>query len=178
MMLHKKHIKAFVLTVLFFGCIGISNVKAQEANYKAYSLFVYNFIKYIEWPPESSPQFVIGVMGNSPIVSELKSLAAAKKAKGKSIVIKIINSPAEAANCNLLYVPDSKSKYLKDYLAVINNKSILVVSEREGMAKKGAGINFVLDENENLKFEVSKATLAFHSLKIPTVLLNLGYVVD
>jgi hypothetical protein len=177
-MLRRKYTQLLLLSVLFFGCNGISNVSAQEANYKAYSLFVYNFIKYIEWPAESSTQFVIGVMGNSPIVSELKTLAATKKAHGKTIVIKIINSVAEAEKCHLLYVPDSKSKLLKEYVDVIKNKSILVVSEREGMAKKGAGINFVLDENENLKFEVNKTTLASHNLKIPTVLLNLGYVVD
>lgn len=161
-----------------FACLGCFSVNGQEVNYKAYSLFVYNFIKYIEWPPGNSDQFVIGVAGDSPIVEELRKMAVSKKAHGKSIVVKVVNSSTEIAQCDLLYMPDAKSKLLKEYLANINNKPVLVVSEREGLAKKGAGINFVTDELGNLKFEVNKIVLSKHNLKIPTVLLNLGYAVS
>ncbi len=176
-----KILKNIFRKALLVGIVILSfnqNANAQDVDYKAYSLFIYNFIKYIEWPADNSTQFVIGVAGDSPIVKELNALAATKKAHGKTIVIKIINVAADAAKCDLLYVPDGKSKFIKEYLLAINKKSVLVVSEREGMAKKGAGINFILDDNENLKFEVSKATLTKQNLKIPTVLLNLGYVVD
>lgn len=150
----------------------------QDANYKAYSLFVYNFMKYIEWPSSSGSQFVIGVMGDSPALNELNKLASVKKVKGKSIIIKKISSAEGISNCDLLYVADSGSKSFKESIASAKQKGVLVVCEREGMAKRGAGINFVMDDNDNLRFEVNKGVLAQNSLKISSTLLNLGYEVN
>jgi len=46
------------------------------------------------------------------------------------------------------------------------------------LAKKGACINFVALENDNLKFEVNKKQLAFHNLKMADALMQKGYVVN
>ena len=55
--------------------------------------------------------------------------------------------------------------------------SALLIAEREGLAKKGAGINFVTMEDETLKFEVNKKVIEAHNLKIPKMLFSLGLVV-
>ena len=54
MRMRKSHIafyiRALMVCVLLL-CFS-SRTSAQEKNYKAYSVYVYNFIKYIEWPEE------------------------------------------------------------------------------------------------------------------------------
>ena len=52
--------------------------------------------------------------------------------------------------------------------------SALLIAECEGLAKKGAGPNFVTLEDETLKFEVNKKVIEAHNLKIPKVLVSLG----
>ena len=146
---------------------------AQETNYKSYSLFVYNFIKYIEWP-ENSTDFVIGVMGDSPIVKELENLAKTKKAKGQQILIRKLTAVDDAINCQMVYIPPGKSSLLKAILEKTKGKPILVVGEREGLAKKGAGMSFVTLDDDTLKFEFNQNALNQNSLKIPTVLSKLG----
>ncbi|HLC82735.1 MAG TPA: YfiR family protein [Bacteroidia bacterium] len=169
-------IRTFILCVLCF-CNSIRG-HAQEKNYKAYSVYVYNFIKYIEWPEESKKgDFVIAIIGNSPISAELKTLAATKKAGGQTIVIKQFATVAEVDNCQILYISAGKSGVLKEAIEKTKNMSALMIAEREGLAKKGAGINFVTLEDETLKFEVNKKVIEAHNLKIPKVLFSLGLVV-
>lgn len=169
-------IRIFILCVAF-GCFS-NRAYSQEINYKAYSVYVYNFIKYIEWPEESKKgDFVIAVIGNSPITTELKTLAASKKANGQTIVIKQYASIAEVDHCHILYLSSGKSSSLKEVMEKTKNMSALLVAEREGLAKKGAGINFVTLEDDTLKFEVNKKAIEAHNLKIPKVLVSLGLVV-
>ncbi|MFL5764274.1 MAG: YfiR family protein [Bacteroidia bacterium] len=163
--------------LMFFG--GSSRALAQEINYKAYSVYVYNFIKYIEWPPEEakSGEFIIAVVGESPVIAELKALAASKKANGQTIVIKQYANVADVDKCQILYISSGKSSMLKGAIEKTKNMSSLLIAEREGLAKKGAGINFVTLEDETLKFEVNKKAIEAHNLKIPKVLVNLGLIV-
>lgn len=173
-----KQLKLFpVLLICLIGMLFPKNVNAQERDYKAYSIYVYNFIKYIEWPPASkSGEFVIAVMGDSPITKELKTLAATKKANGQTIVIKKITSIEEIGNSQILYISSSKSNTLKESLEKTKGTPTLVIGEREGLVKKGAGINFITLEDETLKFELNKKAIEDHNLQISTTLISLAFV--
>jgi hypothetical protein len=167
--------KYWLSGVLLFmmGAAAAPRAQAQDVDYKAYSLFVYNFMKYIEWP-DLQGDFVVGVMGDSPVLKELETLARTKKAKGHNIVIKKIATPEEAANCQLVYVCESKSSLVKTLNEKLRGKSVLVVGEREGLAKKGAALSFITLDDDVLKFEINKTVIEQNKLKIPTVLSNLG----
>lgn len=171
----------FIRSLVLFSAIWIMNIgfvnscKAQEVNYKSYSIYVYNFIKYIEWPTNiKTGSFSIGIIGDSPVYEELLQLAASKKANGQTIIIKKFASIEEADYCEILYISSSKSSLLKKALEKTAAVPTLVVAEREGLAKKGAGINFVTLDDDVLKFEVNKKVIEDHSLKIPKILVTLG----
>jgi hypothetical protein len=161
-------------------CIGFSpDAKAQDVNYKAYSVYVYNFIKYIEWPPENlkTDDFVIAIIGDSPVKSELQALAASKKANGKRIVIKQYNKIEDVEHCQIMYISSGKSGLLKSAIESTKTMSALLITEREGLAKKGAGINFVTLEDETLKFELNTKVLEGSKLKVSYQLKSLALVV-
>jgi hypothetical protein len=149
---------------------------SQDVDYKAYTLFLYNFMKYIEWP-NTDGDFIIGVVGESPVKKELEELSKIKKAKGKQIVVINIITPNDARLCNMVYIPSSESAELKPILEKIKGKAVLVVAEREGLAKKGAAISFVVDDDDALKFDINKSVLDSQSLKIAHLLLQLGILV-
>jgi hypothetical protein len=166
-----------VFAVLWlFG--SMQKAHAQDVDYKAYSLFVYNFMKYIEWPESTGKsEFVVGIIGDSPIYQELQTLSKTKKAKGKNIVVKKITTIDEAIECQMVYVAQSKSSMLKPLNEKIKGKPVLVVGEREGLAEKGAALSFVTLEDDVLKFDINRQTIEQHSLKIPGSLVALGIVV-
>jgi hypothetical protein len=152
---------------------------AQDIDYKSQSLFIYKFTKYITWPSAfSRNDFVIGVYGNSPIYDELEVMASLKKAaEGQRIVIKRINSVEEIENLHIIYVASAKSRELKSILEKIGKKPTLIVAERDGLAKKGASINFLIMENNTLKFEVNRTELQSRGLSISQELLKVGFIV-
>jgi len=172
--------KRFRIILLVVSAMALHKpAAAQDMDYKAYSLFVYNFMKYVEWPPEiaSKNEFVVGILGDSPINKELQTLAASKKIKGKTIVLKKFTTAEECANCQLLYVCSSKSSMLKTLKEQMKNKPVLIVGEREGLAKKGAALSFVTLEDDVLKFDINKSVIEQHQLKISSSLITLGIVI-
>lgn len=127
---------------------------------------------------QSKGDFVVCVFGDSPIEKELAGLAASKKLKGRNIVIKRITKPEEATGCQLLYVSASKSGNIKILKEQMAGKPILIVGEREGLAKKGAELSFVTLEDDGLKFDINKKEIELHQLKISSQLIALGIVVN
>ena len=168
-----------MLLALILRGVWSGNCKAQETDYKAYTLFVYNFMKYIEWPEaQSKGDFIIAVLGDSPVNKELQTLAAGKKLKGRNIVLKKCNTFEETVGCHLLYISSSKSTSLKALKDQTKDKPVLIVGEREGLAKKGASLSFVTLDDDELKFDINKKEIEQHQLKIAGSLINLGIVIN
>jgi hypothetical protein len=167
-----------LLFIIFIS--GVSNkCLAQDVDYKAYTLFVYNFMKYVEWPEaQSKGDFVVCIFGESPVHKELTGLASTKKLKGRNIVIKMITKPEEAIGCQLLYVSSSKSGNIKTLKEQMMGKPVLIVGEREGLAKKGAELSFVTLDDDALKFDINKKEIELHQLKISSQLISLGILVN
>jgi hypothetical protein len=176
---HILNIKAvFVLALLF--CSALSNpCKAQEVDHKAYTLFIYNFMKYFEWPEsQSKGDFVIAVMGDSPVYKELQTIAATKKLNGRKIIVKKCSAPTEAITAHLIFIPSAKSSLVKTFKEQTKDKPVLIIGEREGLAKKGAGLSFLVTEEDELKFDINVKDIEQHQLKIAGSLIRLGNVID
>lgn len=148
------------------------SVTGQQSMFKA--LFLFNFAKYIEWPQSSNQQeFIIGIYGSDDIEDELKKLASTRKINAKTIVVKKINSPAEATGLNILYIPTSNSNSIDKLTSSLQGTSTLIVTDKANMCSKGAHINYVL-VNGKMKFEISKNNIGSNNLKVDPKLLSLG----
>ena len=170
--------KIVVIFLILFSLMSIDSF-SQDKNFKAYSLFVYNFMKYMEWPEKDNQgDFVIGTIGDSPIEMELNQLAKTKKIRGRNIVIKKYRGLEDVGTCHLLYVASSKTSLIKEIDKKLSGKSTLVVGEREGAAYKGAGISFAIAEDDAISFDINKKAIESHALKISSSLIKLGDVID
>jgi hypothetical protein len=149
-------------------------VKAQDEQLKA--IFVYNFTRYVSWPQKEG-NFIIVVLGKSPIYNELVNIATKKKVGTLDIEVKTINTPEEITNCHMVYVPYSKTGLLPDLLPRARNNHIFIISEKEGSCKSGAGINFT-NKDGKLSFEISKTNLDNCGLTVSQGLMKLGVVVE
>lgn len=164
-----KKIFIFLVMTLF----AVSTLTAQNTA-KIQSIFIYNFIKLIEWPASyRTGNFNIAVLGNDAIYDELSALAQAKKAGNQTIVVKKINSLGELSNPHILYVPKSQSGQIENAKAAIGKKSVLLISDDGDGTSKGADINFIIVDNKP-KFEISPAGAQAKSLQVSSNLINLG----
>lgn len=148
----------------------IQNATAQVSSYKAYTLFVYNFTKYIQWPDGAiKNEFIIGVFGQCPITQELQKMGEAKKAGDKTIRVVELSEETLDNEVHILFVPEQKSSQLPTILTAVKGKPVLLVSDKAGLAEKGAGISF-LSDNNNLKFQMNSASIASQNLKVSKTL--------
>jgi hypothetical protein len=143
----------------------------QNEKFKA--LFIYNFTNYIDWPGGQGGSFVITVVGESPIISELETISKIKKVSGASIEVKKVNSVAEIGKANIVFIPSSKKKMLSDVGVVLAGKPVLIISDG---ASSDFGINFI-EVNQKQLFQISKNNIEAHKLNVSASLLSLGIVV-
>ncbi len=165
-----------VLTLLV---ISSSNAKSQSVDYKAQTLFIYNFIKYVNWPHQKNDAFRIAVYGQSAILDELKKLASLKKTStGKAITVVLINAISPDDEFELIYVSEGKSRDMKLIVEAARAKPTLIIGQREGLVRKGASIDFITLDDDTLTFEVSRANIESQKLKISGELLRLAILAD
>lgn len=156
-------------------CLTINLSFAQS--YKLHSVYIYGFTRYVIWPDEHNEgDFEIMVLGDTPMLEELKTLAAAKKVGDRAIKITRINSTSEIKKCNILFVPAGNADKLGDIVNRVGNKSTLIITEEPGLGAKGSHINFIQKDGK-LAFELNQSAASKHNLKISNTLSGMAILI-
>lgn len=154
-----------------------SSPDQYDTNAKIKSIYIYNFTKYIEWPESyKSGDFVIGILGDSNLQQGLMTMAASKKVANQPFVIRHFEDPSEIEQCHMLVIPRKNGEYLEEAMDQVSDFATLIITEDDGLALQGSGINFVVQENKQ-KFELNKSNIENHDLQISSSLLSLALVV-
>ena len=142
----------------------------QMSNYK--SLYIYNFVKRIEWPNTAQQQnFVIVVMGDDATYDALQEISLTKKAGDQEIIIRDIRSLDDITSINLIYVDYSKRKHLGELEKLIGKQPILLVSDYKN--SKVADITF-METSKGLEFIIRPKKIEKKGMKISDNLIQLG----
>ena len=164
--------------VLVLSLLTSSVLSFAQSHDKVYAVFVMNFAKYIMWPANrTSGEFVIGVLGNSSIMEELKAAAAVKTIGSQKITVKDCKTSKDVDGCHLIFVAESKSSLVAEVITRLSAEPTLVVTEKEGLAKKGGGISFA-ESSGKMRFEINKTAIEKKGLSVSSALSNLGVVVE
>jgi nitrogen regulatory protein PII len=164
--------KCLLLAILVLFC-GLT----QAQNYKQHPLFIFSFIRYVQWPEAySQGDFEILVLGDSPLIEELKGLAQSKKVGDRTIKVVKINAVSEIRKCNMLFVPADKSDKLSEVLQKIDTQSVLLMTEQAGMGTQGSCINFITKDGR-LAFELNQAAFTKHNLKASNELTRIATMI-
>jgi len=161
----------FFTTLLIFTIAFTATVSAQTSITKVQSLYIYNFIKNIQWQ-NVSDKYIIGIYADDATVKEISEVLAVRKFNGKAIEVKKITSTSQASNCHIVYVSSAMSSNVKKMKESSNLTNTLIVSEK-GELNNGAAISFVL-ENTSLKFKINEAACTASGLQVSKTLLSLG----
>ncbi len=164
--------------VFLIGFLSLSIQAADDTPSKIKATFIYNFTKYIEWPASyKQGNFIIGIVGSTPLLKDLSNMAATKKAGSQPFEIQSFPNIAAISKCHLLFVASDNAANLKEISSKMKAYSTLIVAEKPGCAKLGAAINFVIQDNKQ-KFELNKANAEKYNLKIGSSLAGLAILVE
>jgi hypothetical protein len=159
---------------MLFICLGFFVISAFQQredaaamNAHSKAIFLYNFTKLIEWPSDyKSGNFIIGVYGSYlPLVNELNKMASTKTAGTQKFEIKELVTVEAAAKYHILFVSTDKMAQFADIQAKLKGHGTLLVTEKDGMTKKGSAINFVVVDSK-IKFQLSKVNAEKQQLKV------------
>ena len=148
--------------------------------YKVKAAFIEKFTRFIEWPQsvsgKSPDNFVIGVLGDTPITTYLNQLAKKRRIKGKNVLVKVITDFNQINRCHILFISRRNKNQVGFIVNRTRNKSILTISESRGSAKRGVLINFFLHKNY-VRFEINDLAVKHSKLKFSSKLLRLAKIV-
>jgi hypothetical protein len=164
--------------IFVFASLLCFGVRAQERpTHEIHAAMVYNFIKYIQWPDEGQAgEFVVGVIGDDNIFNTLKQWYDGKPKGSKKYVIKKLASSAESGECQVVYIGKSKSREFDNVKTSTAGKSVLTVTDGNGLGQKGSCINFKVIDGK-LKFELNQGTVTGANLKVSSQLSSMAILI-
>jgi hypothetical protein len=157
--------------------------------YQIKAAFVYNFIKFVDWPEgktgDQNESVIIGIIGKDPFGDSFEPITS-KQIKGKkSLVIRFegfeqLKKSNEAGKsidslrkCHLLFISSSEKENLRDIIQYVKKYNVLTVGDMPNVLETGGIINFLVKENK-VHFEVNLIAAKQANLRIRSQLLRLA----
>ena len=149
----------------------------EDLEYEVKAAMIYNFTRFIEWPSstwkrEGEPM-IVGVIGSSPIESNLTDTMQGKTHSGHEIRVIRIHAIEEIKKCQMVFVAKSEKDRMEAVLSAANDTGALTVSDIEGFVPSGGMIGFIF-ETKRIRFEISPATANQAGITISSKLLQLA----
>lgn len=163
--------------VLFFLCLltafGSSYGKERSTKEdRVKSLVIFSITKYVQWPDDDS-EIVIGILSEDQELLNTFNEIAAQRSSARKIIIKSFSSLETALKkSDLLFIPNEMSAAFEN-ISEVNTQNVLVVTEKEGLAKHGSAINFVTVDGK-LRFEMNKQAVEKSGLKVSSKLTEMA----
>lgn len=168
--------KYLIFPAIFIFCTLSYSAKMKQKDYKFHSVFVYNFTKYIEWPQQNS-QIKIGIVnGSAEVMAAFNKMAEVKSSGSSQFQIININNASQAQSCQILFIPEGSSSKLSTYAQRLSGKPVLIITEQNGLIKKGSCINFIVVDGK-LNIELNRSAVEQAGLKVSGQLLALAILV-
>ena len=164
--------------------------QGTDREYKIKSGFIYNFIKYIDWPEKKlstekdDAPIVIGVIGDNPFGGVLEPITK-KKIKNKKLVIRYFPGFKQAPekysgrdieklrNCCVLFISSSEKKYIKNIIKLVTGCNVLTISDTDEFLETGGIINFTT-EMKKVRFSINLDAAKRSEIMIPTTVLKIA----
>jgi len=168
------------LVLLFFSAGPVSGTTraTPQAESEVKAVFLFNFTRYLEWPEDNGlADYPIVVLGNGEIIAPLQEIAAKKSVGSVSIQVRQCSGLEDVGLPRILFISDSAADQLPAVLEKFRGTDVLIVGETEGLAERGAAINFII-RDEAVKFEINVKALKDAGIQASSQLLRLAVLVD
>lgn len=92
--------KIFFLLIMILLLPSLKPQAQRNVNYALYANIIYRFTKYIKWPDDKKTgDFIIGIVGDSPLYNKIKSFTINKATGTHKIVIKTFSNSPASSDC-------------------------------------------------------------------------------
>jgi hypothetical protein len=157
-----------------------ASAQPQLDEYQVKAAFLYNFAKFVEWPPQAfgvaANSIIVCVVGETPIYAFLETAVIDKTAWNRSLAVRKVSDAQDATGCHILFIGRADRKRIPAVLAAITQWGVLTVGETPEFVADGGVVNFKL-ENGRVRFEINVDAARREKLRISSKLLSLAEIV-
>ncbi|MDQ6997881.1 MAG: YfiR family protein [Mariprofundus sp.] len=148
---------------------GISDLKA---------VYVFNFIRFTEWPTSNVHRkgISINVLSEEDVYDRLKSIIAKPVAKDLGLSVQSCKQDRCIHNSSVLFIGESGRQHFKQLLKQLEGEAVLTISDIPGFAEQG-GMVEIKYHNKKLTFVVNLQAVKRAGFYISAQLLQLGEIV-
>jgi hypothetical protein len=181
----RRILRAFFFAIVAGGFYLNASPKALSGNEEGaeYSVklgFLYNFTKFVEWPPDAfrdaGAPLVICIVGHDPFRQDLEAELRTRKVGDRPVEVRSQTSNDKLTACHVVFVPDTEKNQSDRILRGLEGSRTLTVGETEGFAVLGGIINLTVEDNK-VHFEINRLAADRAGLKIPSRLLSIAKIV-
>lgn len=179
----RDHAKgACTLCAFWFAALCLSGFAATDPTleYKVKAGYLYNFAKFIEWPPATLPNasspIEIGVMDGGEAFSTIEQVLTGKTVNGHPIHVTAVASLKENLNCHILLATRAARTTPSKLRSALDARPILLVGETEKFSERGGMIGFIREE-ESIRLTLNLEAATAAGLKVSAKLANVARVV-
>ena len=170
-----------LLTELVALLCGLPLAQADNGSeYRLKAAFLYNFAKYVEWPPgafaSTGSPLLICIAGDNPFGNALAALSG-KTVESHPVEVRHIPAATSLEHCHIVFVGRAEQGRFKALLAKLNRLPILTVSDINDFAQAGGMIGLV-EAEQGIRFAINLAVARQANLKLSSQLLKLATIVD
>jgi hypothetical protein len=160
------------LAVLSLVGSGQATERLAEQSIKA--AFLFNFAIFVTWPqPGTANQpFVVCVIGDTGIVTELSRASRSKTVRGREFVVREQNQGDDPDACQILFITESADRYAPAVLRRIHGP-VLTIGETPFFLREGGMMRFVIVD-ERVKFQIDAGAAERAGLRIGSQLLSVA----
>lgn len=167
-----------ITLIAFAGAL--RGAQDNPSEYQLKAAFVYNFAKFVDWPPDAFPEprsaFSICILGADPFGRAIDDALRDKTIADHPVVIRRVKEAADARHCQILFVSGSERSQLREILGSLRGASVLVVGDVDGFAASGGAIELTLQDN-HVRFAINPGAADAAGLRISSKLLALATIV-
>ena len=171
---------AILLTALLLLLPAGAAAQGTYQEYDVKAAFLYNFTKFVEWPPEAfrSPDspMAICVFGEDPFGESLDAVVRGETLNGRRLEVRRTRSLQELRDCQTLFVPGAERERFAEVFSAVRDASVLTVGEVDGFLPQGGVIRFVVEQGR-VRFEINLDAAERSRLKLSSKLLRLARAV-
>jgi len=169
--------RLILLGALLFGVRAEAQAPMDESQVKA--MFVYNFLKFVEWPSESirsKDPFVVLIIGDGATADATERFLESKTIGERPLFVRRTKWDQSLAGARAVFVVEHDSKKLRHILEAAAAAGVLTIGEGESFATQG-GVIGLLVENRKVRFDVDTTAAQVAGLRVSSKLLALTRVV-
>lgn len=167
-----------------FGVLGVLllGFEARADSFDEYTVkaaYLYNFAKFVEWPPQAFPAvnapLLICIAGQSPFGDALAVLAG-KTVESRPVEVRYFPALTNLERCHIVFIGRAEQGQFKAILAQCGGRPILTVSDIGQFAQMG-GMVGLIESEQRIRFAINLVAAQQSGLNLSSQLLKLAIVV-